>query len=386
MKRPIRYFALIISIGVTYFQMLASLPVDSMTTIAPKKSNVFQKILNYFNDSNKEHPDKKFDFGIIGGPHYNSTTKLGLGITASGNYRAQYDSITLPSNIALYGDVTTTGFLLIGMEGHNYFPRNTFRIDYNLSLQTFPSDFWGIGYEMGNNKDNKSEYHRLDVSAKIDWLGRIYTNLYGGIASDFSYVKGSKFSNITLLNGQSHKVTSIGLGVTFIYDSRDVITNAYQGFYARINQRFYPDFLGNKMTFTHTDFTFDCYRQAWKGSVIAFDLYADFNYGDVPWNMLAQFDGSNRMRGYYKGRYRDKNLITAQVELRQHIWHRNGIVVWIGAGNVFPTFSQFNWRDTLPNYGIGYRWEFKNRVNIRLDYGFGKKGQSGFLFNINEAF
>ncbi len=34
----------------------------------------------------------------------------------------------------------------------------------------------------------------------------------------------------------------------------------------------------------------------------------------------------------------------------------------------------------------GYRWEFKKNVNVRLDYGFGKSGQSGFLFNINEAF
>ena len=36
--------------------------------------------------------------------------------------------------------------------------------------------------------------------------------------------------------------------------------------------------------------------------------------------------------------------------------------------------------------GVGYRWEFKKNVNVRLDYGFGKSGQSGFLFNINEAF
>ena len=102
--------------------------------------------------------------------------------------------------------------------------------------------------------------------------------------------------------------------------------------------------------------------------------------------MLAALGGSARMRGYYEGRYRDKNLIETQIELRQHIWRRNGIAVWVGAGNVFPSFSGFKWGLTLPNYGIGYRWEFKNRVNVRLDYGFGKKGQSGFLFNINEAF
>ena len=39
----------------------------------------------------------------------------------------------------------------------------------------------------------------------------------------------------------------------------------------------------------------------------------------------------------------------------------------------------------LPNYGFGYRWEFKKRVNVRLDLGFGKH-QTGFIFNINEAF
>lgn len=63
----------------------------------------------------------------------------------------------------------------------------------------------------------------------------------------------------------------------------------------------------------------------------------------------------------------------------------HGIAVWGGAGNVFSNFKHFKWNETLPTYGLGYRWEFKKRVNIRLDYGFGK-GQSAFYFNINEAF
>ena len=41
--------------------------------------------------------------------------------------------------------------------------------------------------------------------------------------------------------------------------------------------------------------------------------------------------------------------------------------------------------DSLPNYGVGYRWEFKNKVNVRFDYGFGK-GENSFLFSINDAF
>ena len=60
------------------------------------------------------------------------------------------------------------------------------------------------------------------------------------------------------------------------------------------------------------------------------------------------------------------------MELRQHVWKRNGVVVWIGAGTVFNKFSALRMDRVLPNYGIGYRWEFKKNVNVRLDYGFGK--------------
>ncbi len=50
-------------------------------------------------------------------------------------------------------------------------------------------------------------------------------------------------------------------------------------------------------------------------------------YGNTPWGMLATLGGSNTMRGYYDGQYRDKCEIDATVELRQHVYHRNGIVV-----------------------------------------------------------
>lgn len=39
----------------------------------------------------------------------------------------------------------------------------------------------------------------------------------------------------------------------------------------------------------------------------------------------------------------------------------------------------------LPSAGVGYRFEFKPRVNVRLDYGVGK-GSSGFYFQVGEAF
>ena len=91
------------------------------------------------------------------------------------------------------------------------------------------------------------------------------------------------------------------------------------------------------------------------------------------------------MRGYYEGRYRDQNLIEAQVELRQNIKKRHGMVVWIGAAQIFEQMKDMRFRQTLPNGGIGYRWEFKKGINVRLDYGLSKNG-GGFIFSLNEAF
>ena len=100
---------------------------------------------------------------------------------------------------------------------------------------------------------------------------------------------------------------------------------------------------------------------------------------------MAMLGGSNSMRGYYEGRYRDKNMMTAQLELRQHVWRRNGIVVWAGLGTVFDRFSQIDSDRLLPSYGIGYRWEFKKRVNIRVDLGFGRHS-TAFAMGIHETF
>lgn len=54
-------------------------------------------------------------------------------------------------------------------------------------------------------------------------------------------------------------------------------------------------------------------------------------------------------------------------------------------GPFFSSLAEFNPRGILPNYGVGLRFEFKHRMNIRIDYGFGK-GTSGFVVQFAEAF
>ena len=345
------------------------------------------RFLDYFNDANKNKEHKRFDFSIIGGPHYASDTKFGLGMVAAGLYRSDpNDTLLPPSNVSLFGDVSTVGFYMLGVRGNHIAPRGRYRIDYRLYFYSFPSDFWGIGYEMGDNDDNKSDMKRWQAQAEAAFLFRVADNFYVGPMASYDYVIGKHIERPELLNGMDHHTWNVGAGVSLVYDNRDNLTNPHRGIYLNLKQMFRPRFMGNDYAFSTTKFRFDCYQQLGEGTVLAEDFGANFNFGNPSWGMMANLGGTSSMRGYYEGRYRDKHTLEATVELRQHVWKRNGIVVWAGAGTVFPKFSELRSNRILPNVGVGYRWEFKKNVNVRLDYGFGKSGQSGFLFNINEAF
>lgn len=360
---------------------------DSDNAEDKKKRGLINRIIDYFADSNKEKPYKKFDFSIIGGPHYSTDTKLGLGIVATGLYRTdKADSLLPRSNVAIYGDITTANYYKIGVRGNHIFPHDRGRIVYDVAFDSFKSDFWGIGFDNGDNDANKSRMDRCQVNAEINMLWRCAPNLYIGPALVYDFAYADNVERPELLNGMNRRTWNIGAGISLVYDSRDVITNPHKGVYLNLSQYFRPAFIGNEYAFSTTDLHASAYTKVWKGGIIAGDLRGTLNFGNPSWGMMALLGSSYSMRGYYEGRYRDKHKIEMQVELRQHLWGRNSMVIWAGAGTVFNKFSAIQADRLLPNFGIGYRWEFKKDVNIRLDYGIGKSGQSGFIFNINEAF
>lgn len=352
-----------------------------------KKKSLLTRFLDYFNDANKNKEHKKFDFSIIGGPHYSTDTKLGIGLVAAGLYRANAnDTLLPPSNVSLFGDVSTVGFYMLGIRGTHIFPQDKYRADYTIYFYSFPCKFWGMGYDMGDDDSNKSDMKRWQARFKASFLFHLGDNLYLGPMVSYDYVIGRRIERPELLNGMDQHTWNIGAGFSAVYDTRDVLTYPHRGFYINLSQCFRPRFMGNDYAFSTTELQVDAYQRVWKGAVLAEDFRTMLNFGNPSWGMMALLGNSNSMRGYYEGRYRDKHKMEAQVELRQHVWKRNSLTTWVGAGTVFHKFSEMRSRHILPNFGIGYRWEFKKNVNVRLDYGFGKAGQTGFLFSINEAF
>ena len=121
----------------------ASEPISSDTLSSEKvdtaqqvKKSWMTRFLDYFNDANKNKQHKRFDFSVIGGPHYASDTKFGLGMVAAGLYRTDpNDSILPPSNVSLFGDVSSVGFYMLGVRGN---PVVTALIIISISIPSLP--------------------------------------------------------------------------------------------------------------------------------------------------------------------------------------------------------------------------------------------------------
>lgn len=357
-------------------------------SIEPKRKGVVARIVDYFGNANKKALTKRPDIGFIGGPHYSSDTGFGIGIMASGVYTNDpTDTLLPPSNVSLYADVTTGGFYMVGLRGDNIFAGDVSRLSYDLNFSSYDTYFWGIGYESNHLNANKTPYRELRAGLIADFKWQIADNLYLGPMIKCDYVQGRNIDkNLYLWQGERLTTHNLGLGATIQFDSRDNLTAPQRGSLIRLNLLAFPRFIINRSyNFWMLEATACHYMATWKGSVLAMRLHETATRGHTPWSMMPSLGGSHTMRGYYEGRYRDKCETDATIELRQHIWRRSSAVAWIGAGTIVPGPRALRWSKVLPNYGVGYRWEFKRHSNVRLDLGFGR-GEWGFVFNINEAF
>lgn len=395
-----------------------SVVVDSITGQARKYKLTDNKVLkpvywvyNYLANSNKLRSDKTYDGGFVFGPAYNINTGFAIGGGYSALYSFDKNDPSLQKSIVNgFFQASVKGIVAIGVEGHNFMKNDKHRFNYEFSFTHYPSAFWGIGYDtsLKNFYDNRMvSSKQLLLKLEGDFTWKLARNLYFGPKLDFLYSnlyktedvlpKGEEnmypnglMSELLLLpdgSGKSQPGTqaATGIGFTLTYDSRDFATNAYKGHYINLQQlAFIPGL--NKYGFLTTDLKYQTYAPLWKKCTLAFQVHGRFNYGNdvIPWIRLASTGNQGMGRGYFYGQYRDNNVTETQLELRQRLIWRLGVVAWAGAINIF-NFDNFRWDHTLPTYGFGIRWEFKPRVNVRVDWGFTKTGNS-IVFNIGEAF
>lgn len=360
--------------------------------IINKTPNWFKRYLNSLMRGNIDRTfEKKVDvsFGVV--PSYSLEGGFGIGGAVSGLYRLnRNDSTMLPSDFYASLNATYKGFFVLTIKGNNLFSNRRSRLSYFSEIYQKRLDFWGITSDE-TARNPKSRYDRRQIDFQAEYVYKIRRNLYIGAQLRANYTDAINIHNPQYLLGENDQYYVSGLGFSLEYDSRNNLVTPTKGIHVAYKPLIYPKLLGNApKTFISHSFIANGYFRMWKGAILAADWYTRINSDKTPWTMreMLAADGI-RMRGYYMGTIIDNSQISAQLEYRQHIWRRFGLALWGGEATLFSDFDEFIDKDIKPkwlyNYGVGLRFEFKHKVNLRIDYGFGENA-SGFVFAIGEAF
>lgn len=329
---------------------------------------------------------KGIDWGILPGPFVNPQQGFGVGIAAVGVY-APYDWVkgTPYSTVSVKAFGSSTGSYGVGFENRAYLKQDKLRILADVWLTHTPKYYWGIGKANAENDHNKSEYNAaiLQITPQISYQFLPYT--YFNLGWDFNSYTQLTIKNNALTQNQLKNQRISGYSVALEYDSRDFEPNSYKGMLLSLKYTNYLKSLGSSHNFQNFKFNYRQYYQINERNILAWDVFGQKVEGNIPWFAYAELGSDHRMRGYYAGQYRDRSLFTAQLELRHQFNRYHGVVAWAGFGNVSHHSKDLFRTGVLPTYGAGYRFAFKPRINVRFDFGLGKR-TTGFYFNINEAF
>ncbi|ABU74562.1 BamA/TamA family outer membrane protein [Vibrio campbellii] len=371
----------------SYTSMVATLLLaPSSFAMQQDDSSLVDDILTKLGSSETVDESKLIDWGILPGPFVNPEQGFGIGVAAVGLYTPYdwqkgdpYSTVTVTS----YG--STSGSYGLGLNNRTYLKGDKVRLLGEAWISHTPGYYWGIGSQAAENDSNKVQYEgqRLQLSPKV--AVEVAPNTYAKLGwqwQSFSKVDGVDGD---ILPSEVANATSSGVLVGMEYDTRDFEPNPMRGQFLDIEWIANRDSLGSDEDYDNLVANYRLYQQWSDTTIVAMEVYSQSIFGDAPWFDYAQLGDDQRMRGYYQGQYRDKHQLSTQVEIRRTIAGRHGVVGWLGAGNIAPTYHDLFESSWLPTVGVGYRFAFKARINVRVDLGVGKDS-TGFYFQINEAF
>lgn len=322
--------------------------------------------------------------------YYTPETRLAGGISFAGLFRKVGAPLRQrPNSISLIATYTQNKQIIFYLPYSLSVKEGAYLINGEFSYYRYPYFFNGIGA-------NKSGVEEESYSARFPrfrftGLKRFYPNLYFGVQYWFQDTKVLEFEEGGLLAsgsipGSSGSTLS-SMGPVFLLDKRDNFFAPTKGLYLKLSLLANASWLGSNYSFENYFLDFRHYRDLGKGHVIAWQGVARVMNGNVPFNRMAMLGGDQHMRGYRQGFYRDKKMMTTQLEYRSPMVWRIGLAAFGGVGSVGEDFEDFSLEHFLPSYGGGIRLALlpKQHINLRCDIGFGEEG-SAFYLRLNEAF
>ncbi len=322
--------------------------------------------------------------------YYSPETKLAFGGGGVLNFRAgRNKEQTRASTVWAFGSYNLARQFQVVVKPEIYFERNRFFLSGNIRYERTPQIFFGVGNDMPSTAEESytPRIMTVQMGVKKKFLG----HLFAGVQYDFeqmtmeSVEPGGILSSGSITGSRGGLLS--GFGVSLDWDTRDGVLYPRKGVFFQLTADTYGAMTGSDFAFT--SLKLDCreYFLVAPDQVLALQAYFRSNSGEVPFHKLALLGGESLMRGYYKGRFRDKDILAVQAEYRVMVTKRIGVVGFAGLADVFPDFSEFDLKTIKYSVGTGVRYMVNKRegTTLRMDMAWGK-ANFGLYFTAQEAF
>jgi hypothetical protein len=316
-------------------------------------------------------------------------TGLQFGATVLAVFEPAAMTHTRASSIIASAVRSTKAQTRLVIEGERWTTGNARRFYGQLAWQEFPLPYYGSGDDTPASA--KEIYAPRGIEMQLSAQQRLRGPLYAFIGTRllsqrmrFDTAGTLRFGNVT--GSAGGRVVELNGGA--LIDTREHLFAPRSGTYAQLTYTHSASALSSDYRFQRVKLDARRYQTVAGNHVLAAQLLAVGTGGAAPFDQLALVGGSDILRGYTRGRYRDRALAAAQLEYRSPIVHRVGAVAFGGAGTVAETLGDIGRSTLFPTYGAGVRVQIdpRQRTAVRADYGRGRDGASGLYIGFNQAF
>jgi outer membrane protein assembly factor BamA len=314
---------------------------------------------------------------------------FGLASAATFHLKSR-DTAIRTSNAQALALYTTRRQFVMALNSSIYFPGERFILNEQLSYSSFPDNFWGLGKHAPDTSKESYKFKQYYIYLHPQFL--VGRNLFFGVLYEYQRVFSVDYKPDGLFDQQDvagrygYHVSGFGLSIT--YDTRNNAFAPDKGVMLQFSFDHFAPFFGSDYQYTNYVIDLRRFLRIYKQQVLALQIFGSFNAGETPLRSLSYLGGANLMRGYYAGRYRDKNAAVIQAEYRVPLFWRIAATGFADVGNVGPELDYINFHHFKYSYGGGLRVALnqKERLNLRLDYGIAKGSSQGFYLQLGEAF
>lgn len=319
-------------------------------------------------------------------------TGWAYGLSASANFKTSYkhDSLTRTSVVTLLGIFSERQQNIQGLDATIYFPKETYILYFNAAHSYFPDNFWGIGQYSKNTDVERYVYENLVISPHLK--RKFFKHTFFGVLADYQsifkvqYISGGLMDSTSFIGKNDYAI--LGLGATASYDTRNSTFWPTKGVFLQTQFTTYNKELASTYSFNKWTAEVRLFKKVFKNHVIAAQLYNYSTFGDTPYRSMASLGGAGNLRGFYQGRFKDNSMYSAIIEYRAPIFWRISACVFGGVGDVYNKPKDINTGTLKGSFGGGLRLSIleKEKLNLRVDYGYSDKYNQGFYFTIGECF